>query len=374
MVNLLCRFNPLKFPIDNLRIRSYNTRNEADEALLFYDLSLTHESVKAIKLEETEMKTMKKTIALLLALVMSLALVACGGQSDDGVYHVGVVQLVQHDALDAATKGFKDALTAELGDKVVFDVQNASNEIPMCSTIVDKFVANNVDLIMANATPALQAASAATKNIPILGTSVTEYGVALEIKNFSGTVGGNISGTSDLAPLADQAAMLKEWFPNAKNVGLLYCSAEANSQYQVDVVKAELEKLGYTCKLYAFSDSNDLSSVCTTAVSASDVIYVPTDNTVASNKTLIDNICQPAKVPVIAGEEGICADCGVATLSIDYYDLGVATGKMAAKILTGQANISEMPIEYAPEFTKKYNKTICDALGLTPPEGYVAIG
>ena len=321
------------------------------------------------------MKKTVKLLALILALIMCLSLVACGdGGKDDGTYSVGIVQLVQHDALDAATQGFMDALKEELGDKVTFDVQNASNEIPMCSTIAEKFVSNKVDLIMANATPALQAAAAATIEIPILGTSVTEYGVALEIENFSGTVGGNISGTSDLAPLDQQAAMLKEWFPDAKNVGLLYCSAEANSQYQVDVVKAELEKLGYTCELYAFSDSNDLSAVCNTAVAASDVIYVPTDNTVASNKTLIDNICQPAEIPVIAGEEGICGGCGVATLSISYYDLGVATGKMAAKILKGEANISEMPIEYAPDFTKKYNATICEALGLTAPEGYVAIG
>ena len=374
MVNLLCRFNPLKFPIDNLRIRSYNTRNEADEALLFYDLSLTHESVKAIKLEETEMKTMKKTIALLLALVMSLALVACGGQGDDGVYHVGVVQLVQHDALDAATKGFKDALTAELGDKVVFDVQNASNEIPMCSTIVDKFVANNVDLIMANATPALQAASAATKNIPILGTSVTEYGVALEIKNFSGTVGGNISGTSDLAPLDEQAAMVQELFPDATTVGLLYCSAEPNSVYQITVMEGYLTEMGYTCAQYAFADVNELSAVTQTACDGSDVIYIPTDNTCATYTETIANVVLTAGVPVVAGEAGICSGCGVATLSIDYYDLGTATGKMAAKILKGEANVSEMPVEFAPQVTKMYNAANCDALGIAYPAGYEPIG
>ena len=319
------------------------------------------------------MKNMKKMVALVLALVLCFALVACGGGSSD-TYTVGVVQLTQHVALDAATQGFVDALKEELGDKVDIKVNNASNDVNVCSTLATQLVAEKVDLIMANATPALQAAAAATTDIPILGTSVTEYGVALEIENFSGTVGGNISGTSDLAPLADQAAMLKEWFPNAMNVGLLYCSSEANSQYQVDVVKVELEKLGYTCKLYAFSDSNDLSAVCTTAVAESDVIYVPTDNTVADNTALIDNICQPAKIPVIAGEQGICSGCGVATLSIDYYDLGVATGKMAAKILTGESKVSEMPIEYAPQFTKKYNPTICEALGLTAPEGYVAIG
>ena len=199
------------------------------------------------------------------------------------------------------------------------------------------------------------------------------FSKALEISDFDGTVGRNISGTSDLAPLDGQAQMLNELFPDAKNVGLIYCSAEANSQYQVDNVKAALEKLGYTCTLYSFSDSNDLAAVATTATEESDVIYVPTDNTVAANTEIINNICLPAKVPVIAGEEGICAGCGVATLSISYHDLGVATGKMAVKILTGESKVSEMPIEYAPQFTKKYNPTNCEKLGIKIPEGYEAI-
>ena len=325
---------------------------------------------------------LSKLAALALSGAMMLSMAACSGSSSPApsgsapeatTYKVGICQLVQHVALDAATQGFIDALNEALPGQVEFDNQNASNDIPMCSTIVNQFVAADVDLILANATPALQAASAATADIPILGTSITEYGVALEIADFSGTVGGNISGTSDLAPLDQQAAMIKEWFPDAKNVGLIYCSAEANSQYQVDVVKAELEKLGYTAELYSFSDSNDLAAVTESAVAASDVIYVPTDNTVAANTGIIDNICQPAGIPVVAGEEGICGGCGVATLSISYYDLGVATGKMAAKILTGEANVAEMPIEYAPA-TPKYNAAICEALNLTAPEGYVAIG
>ena len=295
------------------------------------------------------------------------------GAASDKTYKIGICQLVQHDALDAATKGFKDALTEAFGDAVTFDEQNAQGDSNTCSTIINSFVSDNVDLILANATPALQAAQAGTNEIPILGTSVTEYGVALGIDGFDGTVGGNISGTSDLAPLDEQAAMLHELFPDAKNVGLLYCSAEPNSQYQVDTVKAALEELGYSCEYYAFSDSNDLSTIATKAASESDVLYVPTDNTAASNTEIINNICQPAGIPVITGEEGICSGCGVATLSISYYDLGVATGKMAVKILTGEANVSEMPIEYAPQFTKKYNKTICDALEITVPDDYVAI-
>lgn len=318
---------------------------------------------------------MKKFLAILLTAVMSLGLVACGNSSSDKkTYNVGICQLVQHEALDAATQGFKDALTEELGeDAVTFDEQNAQGDSATCSTIINGFVSDNVDLILANATPALQAAQAGTNEIPILGTSVTEYGVALGIKDFDGLVGSNISGTSDLAPLDQQAAMLKELFPNKKNVGLVYCTAEANSQYQVDTVKKELENLGYTCKLYGFSDSNDLNSVAKTAADESDVIYVPTDNTVASNASIIDNICRPAKIPVIAGEEGVCKGCGVATLSISYYDLGVATGKMAAKVLTGESKIEEMKIEYAPEFTKKYNKEICEDLGIEIPDDYVAI-
>ena len=321
------------------------------------------------------------------------ALTACGGSSASSTaassvassaaagsaaasgdtYTIGICQLVQHAALDAATQGFEDALTAEFGDNVKFDFQNAQGDSNTCSTIINSFVSNHVDLILANATPSLQAAQAGTNEIPVLGTAVTEYGVALGIDGFDGLVGGNISGTSDLAPLDEQAAMLHELFPDAKNVGLLYCSAEANSQYQVDTVKAALEEMGYTCEYYAFSDSNDLATITTNAATNSDVIYVPTDNTVAANTEIVNNICQPAKVPVIAGEEGICSGCGVATLSISYYDLGVATGKMAVKILTGEANVSEMPIEYAPQFTKKYNKTICDALEITVPDDYVAI-
>ena len=329
---------------------------------------------------------MKKLLAVLLAGAMTLGLAACGstGGSQNSAgsenaskgnakYTVGICQLVQHDALDAATEGFKKALTDEFGDDVKFDEQNAQNDSNTCSTIINSFVSNGVDLILANATPALQAAAAGTDTIPVLGTSVTEYGVALQLKDFNGTVGGNISGTSDLAPLDGQADMLQELFPNAKKVGLLYCSAEPNSKYQVDTIKANLEKKGYTCEYYAFSDSNDLSSVTTSAAQASDVIYLPTDNTVASNTGIINNICLPAKVPVVSGEEGICKGCGVATLSISYYDLGYTTGQMAVKILKGESDISDMPIEYAPNTTKKYNKAICDEHGIKVPDDYVAI-
>ncbi|MBQ7956908.1 MAG: ABC transporter substrate-binding protein [Clostridia bacterium] len=324
------------------------------------------------------MKKTRKLLALVLAVVfICSAFTACsgdGGKEENGKLKIGIVQLVEHVALDAATEGFKQAVIDELGEEnVEFDFQNGQNDPQTCSTIANQFVSNNVDLIMANATPALQAASAATSEIPILGTSVTEYGVALELKDFNGTVGGNVSGTSDLAPLDKQAEMITEWFPEAKTVGLLYCSKEANSQYQVDVVKAKLEEKGIKTTLYPFSDSNDLSQICTTAADNSDVIYVPTDNTVAENTGIIDNICEPKKVPVIAGEEGICSGCGVATLSISYYDLGYTTGKMAVKILRDGEDISKMPIGYAETQTPKYNAQNCEALGITPLEGYQAI-
>ena len=310
---------------------------------------------------------MKKLATLALVLMM-VAMTACASAAT-----VGICQLVQHAALDQATQGFKDALSEKMPD-VEFDEQNASGDAVNCATIANTFVSNGVDLIMANATPALQAAVAATGDIPILATSITEYGVALDIDGFTGVTGMNVSGTSDLAPLNEQAAMVKELFPDAKNVGLLYCSAEANSIYQVQVVAAELEAMGYTATEYAFTDSNDVASVSALAASESDVIYIPTDNTAAAYTETIANEVIPAKVPVIAGEEGICSGCGVATLTISYYDIGYATGLMAYEILANGADVSQMPIEYAPQFTKKYNKANAEALGVVIPEGYVAIG
>ena len=309
---------------------------------------------------------MKKIVSVAMAAAMAAALAGCGGAASSSApassaaasaadstaaktYTVGICQLVQHEALDAATQGFKDALTAKLGDAVKFDEQNASGDSANCATIVNGFVSNNVDLILANAT-------------------------ALDISDWTGTVGNNISGTSDLAPLDQQAAMVQELFPDAKNVGLLYCSAEPNSVYQCDVMEGCLTDMGFTVSRYAFTDTNDVTSVAQTAADASDVIYIPTDNTAASNTEAIANVLLPAKVPAVTGEEGICSGCGVATLSISYYDLGYATGEMAAKILTEGADVSAMPVQYAPNVTKKYNAANCEALGLTIPDDYTAIG
>ena len=297
---------------------------------------------------------MKKWIAMLLCAMLLVSMTACQSAPasqnapaedpvDDGKYVVGICQLTPHPALDAATQGFIDALKDGLGEEnVEIDLQIAAGDTATCSPIVNAFVAKDVDLILANATPALQAAVAATSDIPILGTSVTEYGVALELDNFYGLVGGNVSGTSDLAPLDQQAAMIQQWFPNAKNIGLLYCSAEPNSLYQVNTVQKYLEEMGFTCKQYPFADTNDLQAVTQKAADESDVISNPTDNAVAAATGTVDGVCRAAGVPIVAGEEGICSGCGVATLCIDYYDLGYTTGKMAVKLLKGEADIATM--------------------------------
>ena len=316
---------------------------------------------------------MKKLLTILLATICLFALCACGTDSNQGSnptssnLKVGVVQTTQHPALDAATQGFVDALK-ENGITDV-DVQNASGESANCSTIVGNFVADGVDLIMANATPALQAASAATDTIPVLGTSITVYDVVL-----GGSVPKNVSGTTDLAPLDEQASMIKELFPDAKKVGILFCSAEPNSQYQVDKISKFLDEDGIETVNYVFNDSNDITAVTEKAVNDKvDVIYIPTDNTAASNTQAIANVVLPAGIPVFTGEEGPCAGCGVATLTISYYDIGFKTGEMAADILLNGADISTMEIESAPQFVKKFNKTNAEKLGITIPEDYVAI-
>ena len=318
---------------------------------------------------------MKKIISIVcaLALIAALGATAAFAAPADS-YTVGICQLVQHAALDAATEGFKAALTDKLGDSVEFMEQNASGDSATCNIICNQFVSEEVDLIMANATPALLAASSATNQIPILGTSVTDYGSALAIDDWTGVTGTNISGTSDLAPLDGQAAMLNELFPDAKNVAILYCSSEPNSKFQADTITPILEEMGYTVAPYTFSDSNDVAAVTQNACDDADVIYIPTDNTAASCTEAINNVAIVAGVPIIAGEEGICAGCGVATLSISYYDLGYATGEMAVEILTEGADAAAMEIRYAPTFTKKFNAANCETLGIEIPEDYVAIG
>ncbi len=341
------------------------------------------------------MKKLSKLMAPALSLALALSLAACSGgdapsqnsaspagnsapggdAAGDGKYAIGICQLAPHPALDAATQGFKDALVEKLGEgNVEFKEGNASGDSSLCPTIIDGFVAQKVDLILANATAPLQAAASATSDIPVLGTSVTDYATALEIDNWNGTVGTNVSGTSDLAPLDQQAAMIQEVFPGAKTVGMLYCSGEPNSVYQCDVIEGYLKEMGYETKRFAFNDTNDVASVAQTACDGSDVIYIPTDNTAADNTEAIANVVLPAKVPVMAGEEGICKGCGVVTLTIDYYDIGYMAGEMAYDILVNGADVSTMAVKSAPEVVKKYNAANCEALGITVPEGYEATG
>lgn len=322
------------------------------------------------------MTTAKKIVCL--ALVLAMACVSVFAQAAPEAaaktsYKIGICQVVQHPALDAASQGFMDAVKAAMGeDAVSFDYQNASGDPSICTTIVNGFVSANVDLILANATLPLQTAAAATGDIPVLGTSITNYSVALDMPEMGKTTGINVSGASDLAPIDKQAEMIVELFPNVKNVGLLYCSAEPNSIYQIELMEEALTAMGVKFERFAFADSNDIASVTTAACQKCDVIYVPTDNTAASSTETIRNVVEPAKVPVIAGEEGICSGCGVATLSISYYDLGYTTGKMAVKVLNGE-DISKMPIEFAETSTKKYNAELCEIYGITAPADYEKI-
>ncbi|MBQ7938486.1 MAG: ABC transporter substrate-binding protein [Oscillospiraceae bacterium] len=320
---------------------------------------------------------MKKIIAVIMSLMLVLSLGACGTPAaDDGAYTVGICQLVQHDALDAATLGFKEALTEKLaadGKTVEFIEQNASGDAATCVTICNQLVAEGVDLMMGNATAALQAAAAASAEIPVVGTSITDYATALEIADWTGKTGSNITGTADLAPLDQQAAMIQELFPEAKKVGILYCSAEANSVYQSDVITGYLKDMGYEVEVFTFADSNDVANVTTAACAAADVLYIPTDNTAASCTETIANVAIPAGKAIVAGEAGICSGCGVATLSIDYYDIGYKAGEMAYEILVNGTNPGEMEIQYAPEVEKLFNEANCTALGITLPEDYAPL-
>lgn len=345
---------------------------------------------------------MKKMLAVVLAVLMVLSLAACGGSSAPAateapaaaapaateapaaeapateapakVYNIGICQLVQHPALDAATQGFKDILTEKLGDSVKFDEQNAQGDSATCSVITTGFVANGYDLIMANATPALLAAVSSTDTIPILGTSVTDFASALAVEaDASGALGMNVSGTSDGVPAQLYADCVMELVPDAKNVSVLYCSAEPNSVLQADQFIACMDAIGVATTVYTFADSNDIQSVVTSAIEGADAVYIPTDNTAAANMTIVANVCQPAGVPVICGEEGMCSGGGLATVSISYYDIGVACGEMAYDILVNGADISTMPVAYSQNPVKKYNADTAAAIGFTMPEGYEAI-
>lgn len=311
---------------------------------------------------------MRRRFSFLLAAVMALLMLTGAAAEQPALYKIGICQLEQHAALEEATQGFIDAVQSQLGQQVEMNVQNASGDSATCISIVNAFLAEDVDLILANSTQALQAASAATETTPILGVSVTDYPAALDMDSWDGKTYINVSGTSDLAPLDGQAELIRTMFPDAKAIGLLYCASEVNSQYQVRTIRGHLEAMGYSCTEYAFTDTNDVFMMTQNACQNSDVIFVPTDNTIAACTELILNVVELEQVPVIGGDKGICAGCGVATICINYYDLGYATGLMACDILTGKADIAQMPIAFSPVFHTVVNAAMCEALGVAIPE------
>ena len=322
------------------------------------------------------MKKMMRATALLLTAAMMMT--GCGGGSDDAAsgdatYKVGIVQQMEHAALDAATQGFQDKLTELLGDDVVFDYQNAQGEQTNCTTIATKFVSDGCDLIMANATTALQAAYAATADIPIVGTSVTDY-VTAGVVDSNEAPGRNVTGVSDLSSIDAQIDVLLQFCAEDAKVAVVYCSSEPNSIYQAELAEKYLQSLDRDYAVYTVADSNEIQAVMTTAVGECDAVYIPTDNTLANNMEIVKNVTVPAGVPSFGGAEQMCAEGALSTLSISYYDLGVRAGEMAYEILVNGANPAEMPIEFVSEgIIPKYNPEIAEALGVTVPEGMTAV-
>lgn len=322
------------------------------------------------------MKKMMRATALLLTAAMMMT--GCGGGSDDAAsgdatYKVGIVQQMEHAALDAATQGFQDKLTELLGDDVVFDYQNAQGEQTNCTTIATKFVSDGCDLIMANATTALQSAYAATADIPIVGTSVTDY-VTAGVVDSNEAPGRNVTGVSDLSSIDAQIDVLLQFCAEDAKVAVVYCSSEPNSIYQAELAEKYLQSLNRDYAVYTVADSNEIQAVMTTAVGECDAVYIPTDNTLANNMEIVKNVTVPAGVPSFGGAEQMCAEGALSTLSISYYDLGVRAGEMAYEILVNGANPAEMPIEFVSEgIIPKYNPEIAEALGVTVPEGMTAV-
>ena len=315
---------------------------------------------------------MKRVLALILTTLMLLGLCACGDSgADDGVYKVGIVQLMQHVALDQATQGFQDALKDKLGDKVRFDVQLASGEPTNCSTIVTKFINDDVDLIMGNATSAVIAAKEATSTIPIIGTSVTDY-VSAEAAIIASNEapGANVTGYSDMSDIAAHVELTQKLCPNAKKIAIIYCSAEPNSVIQGKQAKDLYEKAGFSTVTLTASDITTISTVVTSACGQADVIYIPTDNLFAENMESVKNIAQPAKIPVICGEGGMVRSGGTASVAIDYYTLGYRAGEMAYEILVNGANPATMPIGFmtAKDMELVINEENVAAIGLTIPD------
>lgn len=283
---------------------------------------------------------------------------------------IGIVQLVEHDALDGAYKGFVDGL-AEAGfvdgENVTIDYQNAQNEQANCQTIATKFVNDKVDLILAIATPAAQAVANATKDIPVLVTAVTDPADAKLVAS-NEVPGGNVTGTSDLTPVSEQMELLKQIYPDTKTVGMLYCSSESNSKFQVDLAKKKAEELGMATKDFTVSSSNEIQQVVQSMVGKVDAIYAPTDNMIAAGMATVTMVANPSKLPVICGEAGMVENGGLATYGINYYDLGKLTATQAVAILNGEKKPADMPIEYMQGNELTVNQETIEALGVTLPQ------
>ena len=314
---------------------------------------------------------MKKWIASAFAVCLAAGVLAgCGsaaGQQDNeqgGSLQIGIVQLVQHNALDEACRGFQDKMKAS-GLNVEIEVQNGSGDQAACSTIASKFVSDKKDLILAIATPAAQAVAQATREIPVLVTAVTDP--------HSDVPGENVTGTSDMNQyLSKQLELVADFAPAAKTVGILYCSAESNSVLQAQQAQTELEKQGYEVKVYTAADSNEIQAVTQKACGEVDAIYIPTDNTFASSMPTVAQITSPAKIPVICGEENMALSGGLATYSVDYYRLGEMTAEQAIQILQGGKSPADIPVGFAAEEDMKYvvNEDVAAALGVAVPDKF----
>lgn len=309
---------------------------------------------------------MKKGFVCVLAALMLFTFAACDLFEKN--YTVGVCQFDSYMALDNTAVGFQDALTEKLGEHVTVQVENANGIQENCSFILDGFIKNKADMILACGAPALQAAASYSGTVPVLGAAVADYPSAMGLSS------GNITGTSDLVSADEQAAMIPEMFPYAQSVGLLYCSQEPDSQYQAERFAESLEALGLGSTPFPFTDDSDLSSAVQEACAQSDVIFVPTGACISVNTGTVREITISAGVPVVAGNADLCEGCGTVTLAVSYYDLGYQAGQMAAQILTGEADAASLPVVYAAETAKLFNAENCAALGVTIPEGYAPLG
>lgn len=324
------------------------------------------------------MMMMKKSVKWLATLALAAMVVGaagCGsstqtGSKDKKSYKVGVIQLVQHPALDAANKGFIDGLKSkgfEEGKNVTFDQQNAQGDQSNLQTIAQRFVSNKDDLVCAIATPAAQTMANATKEIPIVGTAITDYKVAKLVKDNS-KPGTNVTGTTDMNPVEAQIDLLVKIMPKAKTVGFIYNSSEVNSQLQIDLAKKAAAARGLATVEATVSSVNDIQQAAQSLVGKVDALYIPTDNVMASAMPNLIKITDEAKIPVFCGEAGMLKAGGVATLGIDYYKLGFQTGEMAADILSGKAKPQDMAIQSQKTFTVSLNEEAIKKLGLTIPD------